>query len=129
MRKIQVKFQLAGLFRAFEFSRKELLATIVLFSILIIGIWAKYTIDQHWWLPKTQAVDFGLESIKLKIDLNKAEWFELMILPAIGEKKAKSIVEYRKAKGKFKTIEQLTGVNDIGIKTIKRIKDMVFISE
>jgi competence ComEA-like helix-hairpin-helix protein len=110
-----------------EFSRKELIATLFLITALLIGIGIKYTIDYHWWLPETKVVDTNPESIKLKIDLNRAEWYEFIILPGIGEKKAKAIVEYRKSKGAFRTIEQLSEVNGIGKKTVKRIKDLVFI--
>ncbi len=110
-----------------EFSRKELIATFFLITTLLIGIGAKYTIDHHWWLPETQIVDTNPESIKLKIDLNRAEWYELIILPGIGEKKAKAIVEYRKSKGTFKTLEQLCEVNGIGKKTVKKIEGLVFI--
>lgn len=74
-------------------------------------------------------VDSDSESIKLKIDLNRAEWYELIILPGIGEKKARAIVEYRKEAGKFKTIEQLSKVSGIGEETVKKIKNLVFIDE
>jgi competence ComEA-like helix-hairpin-helix protein len=110
-----------------EFSRKELLAILFLISTLLIGIGIKYTIDNHLWLPETKAVDTDPESIKLKINLNRAEWYEFIILPGIGEKKAKAIVEYRKSNGAFRTIEQLCEVNGIGTKTIKKIEDLVFI--
>ncbi len=113
--------------RILEFSRKELIATLFLITALLIGIGIKYSIDYHWWLPETRVVDPDPESIKLKINLNKAEWYEFIILPGIGEKKAKAIVEYRKNKGAFRTIDQLSEVNGIGKKTVKRIKDLVFI--
>ena len=119
--------ELPGPLKIFEFSRKESLATFFLITAILIGTGIKYTIDQHWWLPKTEVVDTDPESIKLKIDLNRAEWYELIILPGIGEKKAMAIVEYRKESGGFKTIEQLCGVNGIGIHTVKNIKDRLFI--
>jgi competence ComEA-like helix-hairpin-helix protein len=118
-----------GPLKIFEFSRKESLATFFLITAILIGTGIKYTIDQHWWLPKTEVVDTDPESIRLKIDLNRADWYELIILPGIGEKKARAIVEYRKRSGRFKTIEQLCGVNGIGVKTVKRFEDLVFISE
>ena len=116
-----------GPLKIFEFSRKESLATFFLITAILIGTGIKYTIDQHWWLPKTEVVDTDPESIRLKIDLNRAEWYELIILPGIGEKKAMAIVEYRKEAGGFKTIEQLCEVNGIGVKTVKNIKDRLFI--
>ncbi len=121
--------KLPELLKIFEFSRKEALATLFLITAILIGTGIKYSIDQHWWLSKTEVVDTDPESIKLKIDLNRAEWYELIILPGIGEKKARAIVEYRKKAGGFKTIEQLCGVNGIGEKTVKRLEDLVFISD
>ncbi len=121
--------ELSGPLKIFEFSRKESLAVFFLITTLLIGTGIKYATDQHWWLPETEVVDTDTESIKLKIDLNRAEWYELIILPGIGEKKARAIVEYRKRAGGFKTIEQLCGVNGIGEKTVKRFEDLVFINE
>ena len=124
-----VMSELPGPLKIFEFSRKESLAAFFLITTLLIGTGIKYATDQHWWLPETEVVDTNPESIKLKIDLNRAEWYELIILPGIGEKKARAIVEYRKEAGTFKTIEQLCEVNGIGVETVKRIKDLVFVDE
>ncbi len=121
--------ELPGPLKIFEFSRKESLAAFFLITTILIGTGIKYSIDQHWWLPETEVVDSDPESIKLKIDLNRAEWYELIILPGIGEKKARAIVEYRKEAGRFKTIEQLCEVSGIGAKTVKRIKNLVFIND
>lgn len=119
--------ELPGPLKMFEFSRKEMIATYFLVTSLLIGIGVKYTIEHHWWLPRTEVVDIDPESIKLKIDLNRAEWYELIILPGIGEKRAKTIIEYRKEKGPFQTLEQLTEVDGIGLGTVKKIKELVFI--
>ena len=120
---------LPGPLKIFEFSRKESLATFFLITTILIGTGIKYSIDQHWWLPETEVVDTVHESIKLKIDLNRAEWYELIILPGIGEKKARAIVEYRKKTSGFKTIEQLCEVDGLGKKTVRRFKALVFINE
>ena len=61
--------------------------------------------------------------------MNRAEWYELIILPGIGEKKARAIVEYRKEIGTLKTIEQLSEVSGIGAETVKKIKNLVFIND
>ncbi len=121
--------ELPGPLKIFEFSRKESLAAFFLITTILIGTGIKYSIDQHWWLPETEVVDSDPESIKLKIDLNRAEWYELIILPGIGEKKARAIVGYRKEAGRFKTIEQLREVSGIGVKTVKKIKKLVFIND
>ncbi len=121
--------ELPGPLKIFEFSRKEALAVFLLITAILIGTGIKYSIDQHWWLPKTEVVDTDPESIKLKIDLNRAEWYELIILPGIGETKARAIVEYRKETGFFEYVEQLSEVKGIGTETVKRIKDLVYINE
>ncbi len=120
--------ELPGPFKIFDFTRREMLATYFLVISLLIGIGVKYTIDQHWWLPGTEVVDIDPESVKLKIDLNNAEWYELIILPGIGEKRAKTIIEYRNEIGHFQALEQLCEVNGIGMGTVKKIKEMVFIN-
>ena len=115
--------------KVLDFSRRELIATLILTISLLVGIGVKYTIDYHWWLPETKVVDINPESIKLKIDLNRAKWYELIILPGIGEKKAKAIVEYRDAIGAFKSIEQLREIDGIGAKTVEKIKGLTFIDK
>lgn len=47
-------------------------------------------------------------------------------LKGIGLKKAEAIVDYRKTNGPFKTVESLTEVKGIGLKTVeKNRKDIV----
>ena len=41
-------------------------------------------------------------------------------LKGIGMAKAQAIVEYRKANGQFETVEQLTEVKGIGLKTVEK---------
>ena len=41
-------------------------------------------------------------------------------LKGIGLKKAQAIVAYRKANGDFKTVESLTEVKGIGLKTVEK---------
>lgn len=46
-------------------------------------------------------------------------------LNGIGVKKAQAIVEYREANGAFKTIESLTEVKGIGLKTVEKNRDAI----
>ncbi|NKF51755.1 helix-hairpin-helix domain-containing protein [Shewanella sp. WXL01] len=52
------------------------------------------------------------------VNINKASVAQLQTLKGIGEAKAKAIVEYRKAHGKFKSKQELTQVKGIGEKLI-----------
>jgi len=40
-------------------------------------------------------------------------------------KKAQAIIDYRKANGDFKTIEALTEVKGIGLKTVEKNRDLI----
>lgn len=65
------------------------------------------------WIPHLLAAGSD------KININTASADELMNLKGIGEKKAKAIVEFRKANGLFKQPEDLTKVPGIGPKTLE----------
>lgn len=45
-----------------------------------------------------------------RIHVNRAPWYEWMLLPGIGEARARQIVEYREEHGEFKQIEDLLKV-------------------
>jgi len=62
-----------------------------------------------------------------KVNINTATVEELMSLKGIGEKKAKSIVEYREEIGSFATIDELKGVKGIGDKVFNKIKNRIAI--
>lgn len=63
--------------------------------------------------------------LKGPININKASVNELRKLPHIGERRAQSIVEYRKAQGGFRNVGELRRVPGIGPKIFKDIEDLV----
>jgi competence ComEA-like helix-hairpin-helix protein len=84
---------------------------------------AKTHLEQHYQAYKQErAKARGLES---PININKASIKELMQLPHIGEKRAMSIIEYRKAHGSYKTTSELSSIPGIGPKVFKDIEDLV----
>ncbi len=69
------------------------------------------------------ALTGGVVAAAEKVNINTASVEEFVTLKGIGPAKAKTIVEYRKENGPFKTIEQLAEVRGIGPKTLANIKD------
>ena len=64
-----------------------------------------------------------------KININTASLTELQELPRIGEKVAQRIIDFRKANGKFKKIEEIMKVQGIGEKIFKQIKDRITVGQ
>lgn len=67
----------------------------------------------------------GAIDSKGKININKATVDELMTIPGIGQVKAQSIVDYRNENGKFNSIDELTNITGIGVKTLEKLRDKV----
>lgn len=59
------------------------------------------------------------------ININKANSAQLQTINGIGPAKAQEIIKYRKARGGFKTVDELVNVNGIGPKTVDRIRSQV----
>lgn len=109
-------------------AKKQLLVIFFFATTLLLSAIAITGRDHHWWLPKTEiASGLVLEDIKIKLDANSAPWYELVLLPKLGEAKAKAIVAYREKYGGFKTIDDLANVQGIGTAVIEAIKDHITI--
>ena len=66
--------------------------------------------SQYYLARPTQQVSSGVQQVRL----NSASLEQLQQLSGIGLKKAEAIVEYRKQKGQFQSIEELQQVKGIG---------------
>ena len=64
-------------------------------------------------------------SVPPTIRLNTATEAELAALPGIGPVRARAIVEDRKARGRFRNLDELTRVRGIGVATVERIRGRV----
>lgn len=67
----------------------------------------------------------GAAASGLPVSINQGSLEALMLLNGIGEKTAQKIMDYRKAQGGFKTIEELKNVPGIGDKKFEQIKNDV----
>ena len=64
-------------------------------------------------------------TIKGKININKAKEDELLTLPGIGIELASRIISYREQNGKFSNIEEIKKVSGIGDSKYEKIKDLI----
>lgn len=70
-----------------------------------------------------------LLTLGLALDLNSVTPADLEALPGIGPALAQRIIDYRRAHGPFKTIDDLEQVSGIGPKKLARIKPLLVIAE
>ncbi len=110
----------------FSPTKKQLIVICFLATMLFIGTIIKVGMDHHWWLPETEIIsNLKPEDIKVKLDINNAPWYELVLLPKLGEVKAKAIVTRREKHGNFKTPDDLSSVPGIGTSIIEAIRDHI----
>ncbi len=66
-------------------------------------------------------------SARTRIDLNTAEWFDLVILPGIGPKRAKQIVAARRQQpgGRFEDVGQLKQIKGMPAKVVDGLRPYV----
>ncbi|MBM4084820.1 MAG: helix-hairpin-helix domain-containing protein [Planctomycetes bacterium] len=107
-----------------EFSRNELIAIYLLATALLAGITWRYLRDAHIFQKGPQVVR-GTRDAALQVDLNKASVEDLILLPMIGESRARKIVEHRERRGNFKSVEDLRSVESVNHAVFEAIKGLV----
>ncbi len=60
--------------------------------------------------------------VEFKIDINRAQWPELALLPGVGETLARRIVQSREDEGPFLSHDDLRRVSGIGPRTLEDIR-------
>jgi competence protein ComEA len=71
--------------------------------------------------PKKSS-DSSEKKVTFPVNINTASKKELDALPGIGEVLAQRIIDYRSANGPFSTVDELTKVKGIGVKTLEKLK-------
>jgi competence protein ComEA len=93
------------------------LATVALLAT--IGWWVAH----GGWQERLIEID-AMEPLtaRFEIDINAADWPELMLLPGVGETLAHRILESRRTRGPFLNNDDLRRVRGIGPKTFEHIR-------
>ena len=60
--------------------------------------------------------------VQFLVDINRADWPEMIQLPGIGETLARRVIIERTQNGPFRDVDQLTRVNGIGPRTLERLR-------
>jgi competence protein ComEA len=82
----------------------------------------------HWlWQGRMQGRLIEIDraepiAIDFKIDINRADWPELCLMPGIGEQLSQRIVAEREAGGPFRDVDDLRRVRGIGPKTLEGMR-------
>ncbi len=56
------------------------------------------------------------------VDINRADWPEILQLPGLGETLAQRVLAERRDHGPFLDVDDLVRVNGIGVKTLEKIR-------
>jgi competence protein ComEA len=88
------------------------------------------------FIPKREVTTFetsktviasGKQSVSFPLDLNKADFDQLLKLPGIGPSMAKRVIDYR-TKTPFYSIDDIMKVKGIGEKTFEKLKGMITVN-
>lgn len=90
--------------------------------ILSICLYVRSGGSRHW-VTSTQ---IAVVPYQPRIDVNRADWPELCLLPGVGETRAREIVAHRRRYGPFRRLDDLQDVPGVGPKTIESLRDLVW---
>lgn len=109
-------------------THQRVVACITLFCLITMGVY--WVLEyQRRGRPVNVERPFAVDVPELIIDLNRAPWHELTLLPGISETMARRIVDYRAKHGRFESVEQIQGVPGIGPRTLERLAPFVEIGQ
>ena len=95
-------------------------------AILVLAALAAaiaWWLAQGGWRSRLIEVDRAKpETAAFQVDINQAEWPELVQLPGVGKGLAERIVESRRTQGPFVDHQDLRRVRGIGPKTLENIR-------
>ena len=105
----------------FTFTKQE---RVVLFSFVLIILFGSTLQYAFKKFPLLKDIVNLIDSDKIysKVDINTASFEELVNIPYIGEYTAANIIQYRRDRGPFETIEQIKNVKGIRDKNYSKFR-------
>jgi competence protein ComEA len=98
-------------------------ATVALLLALSLLMMALTVLMRHWQGQGSIEIDHALpQVIDFRVDINRADWPELALLPGVGETLARRIVESRQSAGLFLDHRDLLRVPGVGPVTLEAIQ-------
>ena len=109
--------------RWFSLSGRELLILAIAVGAALVAAAATQGFGLLWGRREV-AVHARSETLAqpVRLNVNSAADYELVMLPGIGPVTAAAIIEHRRAHGPFNSLEDLALVKGIGPKTIEAIR-------
>jgi len=102
-------------------ARAEQVVLVVLALAVVAGVaWRA----ADYWRIGTEPIEVvpPPEGPTFRINVNQADWVTLSLIPGVGEKLAKAIVDERqKGGGKFESLDDLKEVTGIGDKMLEKL--------
>jgi competence protein ComEA len=96
----------------FERRHQPAIAVLLLAGLISIGIYILFKRIETGPLVDLDALP--PQTAVYQVDLNRAGWPELVVLPGVGEKLAKAIVERRNEIGQFRSTAEIMRIHGIG---------------
>lgn len=94
-------------------------ASLLVVSLLVIVAWC---IRESYLRGRLIDIETAEPlAVQFQLDINRADWPEIAVLPNIGEQLAKRIIADRQQHGPFREIADLTRVRGIGPRTVESI--------
>jgi competence protein ComEA len=95
-------------------------AVLLLWGATVVMAWLAVQSGFSRWM--TEADRPEPKVVRFQVDVNTAEYSELIQLPGVGEKLAQKIMEEREVRGPFQEVEDLRSVRGIGPKSLEKLR-------